>query len=440
MASPKVAVYTLGCKVNQNETEAMAGLFKKAGYEEVDFHQEADVYIINTCSVTHLADRKSRQMIRRAIKTNPDALVAVTGCYAQTAPGEVLNIPGVDLIVGTSERNRIVELVNEARLAEAPVNAVKDIMKISDFEEIAEEEAEPHRVRAYLKIQEGCNRYCSYCIIPYSRGPIRSRPIENVVNAAQRLVEMGYKEIVLTGIHTGAYGTESGNADLAVLIRRLLEIEDLKRLRISSIDPNEVNEELLDLMAGSEVLCRHLHIPLQSGDDRVLERMNRVYTTDDYENLVGEIRTRIPGIAITSDIMVGFPGETEEEFQHTLVFTEKIGFSALHVFKYSPRRGTPAAGFPKQVDWKIKEERSKELISLGRRLSAKYAETNIGKVFSVLVEQETKIKDAFFWEGHTDNYLKVVFPFEKDLRGSFTKVFLGRYSDGVVYGQHVSID
>lgn len=440
MASPKVAVYTLGCKVNQNETEAMAGLFKKAGYEEVDFHQAADVYIINTCSVTHLADRKSRQMIRRAIKTNPDALVAVTGCYSQTAPGEILSIPGVDLVVGTSERSRIVELVNEARLAEAPVNAVKDIMEISDFEEIAGEEAEPHRVRAYLKIQEGCNRYCSYCIIPYARGPIRSRPTENVIHAAQRLVEMGYKEIVLTGIHTGAYGAEAGNVDLTLLIRRLLKVEDLKRLRISSIDPNEVNEELLDLMAGSQVLCRHLHIPLQSGDDRVLERMNRVYTTGDYENLVGEIQTRIPGIAITTDIMVGFPGETEDEFQHTLAFTEKIGFSALHVFKYSPRRGTPAADFPNQVDWKIKEERSKELISLGRRLSAKYAEANIGKVFSVLVEQETKIKDGLFWEGHTDNYLKVVFPFDGDLKGSFAKVLLESYSDDLVYGQYVSID
>jgi threonylcarbamoyladenosine tRNA methylthiotransferase MtaB len=438
LGSPKVAVYTLGCKVNQSETEAMASLFKQSGYEEVDFDQVADVYIINTCSVTHLADRKSRQMIRRAIKNNPHAMVAVTGCYAQTAPGEVLNIPGVDLVVGTSERNRIVDLVNEARMAETPVNAVKDIMGMSDFEEIAGEEPEHHRVRAYLKIQEGCNRYCSYCIIPYARGPIRSRPMENVIHAVQRLVEMGYKEIVLTGIHTGAYGAETGNVDLAMLIRRLLEVEDLKRLRISSIDPNEVNEELLDLMAGSQVLCRHLHIPLQSGDDRVLKRMNRVYTTSDYKKLVEEIRMRIPGIAITTDIMVGFPGETADEFLHTLAFTQEIGFSALHVFKYSPRRGTPAADFSNQVSWKTKEERSKELISLGRRLSEKYAETNIGKVYNVLVEQDTRIKDALFWEGHTDNYLKVVFPCaEDDRRGFFVKVLLERYSDGVVYGRPV---
>lgn len=438
MIKRKVAVHTLGCKVNQQESEAMVSLFKRAGYLEVDFHDLADVYIINTCSVTHLADRKSRQMIRRAINNNPLALVAVTGCYAQTAPGEILDIPGVKLVVGTADRQRLVELVEAAQQNDRPLNVVSDIMQASRFEDIAGGDSDPQRVRAYLKIQEGCSQFCAYCIIPYARGPLRSSPLPEVIQSAEKLVRDGFKEIVLTGIHTGAYGAEAADGPgLADLIQALAALPGLARLRISSIDPNEVNDRLLDLMASSPVLCPHLHIPLQSGDDSVLRRMNRIYTTADYAALLQKVRGRIPGIALTTDIMVGFPGETAENFANTLAFTEKMGFSALHVFKYSPRRGTPAADFPDQLPGPLKESRSQGLISLGRRLSAEYAEINMGSVVSVLVEEEIQLSGQPFWSGHTGNYLKVAFTAADQLKGSLVDVCLVSHREGLLFGQQV---
>lgn len=436
LSKSTVAVYTLGCKVNQNESEAIVSLFKQSGYREVPFEETADVYIINTCTVTHMADRKSRQMVRRAVKNNPNAVVVVTGCYAQTAPGEVSGIPGVNIVIGTKDRFRLVELVEEVRGGKGMINAVTDISQTSRFEEIAGEDLEPHRVRAYLKVQEGCRQYCSYCIIPYARGPLRSRPLKSVLQAAQRLVDRGFKEIVLTGIHTGAYGAETGGqVNLALLVEKMVEIPGLARLRISSIDPHEVNDGLLDLMARSRVLCRHLHIPLQSGDDFVLRRMNRVYDTAQYAQLVKRIRERIPGIAVTTDVMVGFPGETDRCFQNTLGFVKKINFSALHVFKYSPRRGTPAADFPDQVPWELKEARSKELISLGRRLSERFAENYIGQVVEVLAEQQCAVNGKLFWEGHTDNYLNVAFFSNGDWKGRLIGVRLEKVRQGIVFGK-----
>ncbi|WP_236860254.1 tRNA (N(6)-L-threonylcarbamoyladenosine(37)-C(2))-methylthiotransferase MtaB [Candidatus Formimonas warabiya] len=435
MVKPKAAIYTLGCKVNQNESDAIISTLAHAGYEEVSFEDKADVYIINTCTVTHLADRKSRQMIRRAVKTNPRAVVAVTGCYAQTAPGEVLGISGVNLVIGTRDRHRLAELIEEAKEGRAPINAVRDIMDAQAFEEISQEEVLPHKSRAYLKIQEGCNQYCSYCIIPYARGPMRSRPVDRVIRRAEELVAGGYQEIILTGIHTGAYGVDlAGNVDLAFLVERLIRIEGLKRLRISSIDPHEIGERLLNVIAGSPVLCRHLHIPLQSGDDAVLQRMNRVYDTAQYAELIGGIRQRVPGIALTTDIMVGFPGETEEEFLHSYQFIERIDFSGLHVFKYSPRQGTPAATFPHQVAPEIKESWSNKLITLGRRLLKNYAEKHIGSVLDVLVEQHTRISGQAYWEGHTDNYLHVAFPSAQDVKGQLIDVRLETYRDGFIFG------
>lgn len=412
-------------------------MFKASGYEEVTFDDVADIYIINTCTVTHLADRKSRQMIRRANKTNPEAIIVVTGCYAQTASGEVLEIAGVDLVIGTRDRFRMLELIEEAKNARTPLNAVTDIMQATQFEEISGENFHPQRARAYLKVQEGCNQFCSYCIIPYARGPIRSRPVDNTVQAAEKLVNAGYKEIILTGIHTGAYGAEMPNdIDLAFLVSRLIEVPGLRRLRISSIDPNEINDRLLDIIKNSSILCRHLHIPLQSGDDAVLKRMNRVYSTSDYAKLSGVIRELMPEIAITTDVMVGFPGETEAEFANTLRFIEQMNFSDLHVFKYSPRKGTPAADFVDQIPPEIKEARSKELISLGRRLSAKYAEKFIGRKLQVLVEQTRHFNDQEYWEGHTDNYLTVAFPSELDLKGKLIDVRLDKYQDGIIIGTY----
>ena len=440
MNKGKVAFHTLGCKVNQQESEAMASLFQRAGYQEVDFHDQADVYIVNTCSVTHLADRKSRQMIRRAINCNPQALVAVTGCYAQTAPGEILDIPGVKLVIGTADRQRLVELVEAAQGSAGTLNLVGDIMQASRFEDIAGGSSDPQRVRAYLKIQEGCSQFCTYCIIPYARGPLRSSPLAEVRLTAEKLVRDGFQEIVLTGIHTGAYGAETADGpDLVDLIEALLAIPGLSRLRISSIDPHEVNDRLLDLMAESAVLCPHLHIPLQSGDDSVLRRMNRVYSTADYAALLQKVRMKIPGIALTTDIMVGFPGESAENFANTLAFTEKMEFSALHIFKYSPRRGTPAADFPDQLPGPLKEERSQGLIFLGRRLSEKYAEINMGSTLSVLVEEEILLAGQPFWTGHTGNYLKVAFASAEQLKGSQVSVQLEDYRDGLIYGRPVNV-
>lgn len=425
----------MGCKVNQNETDAIVSSLIQAGFQEVPFEEKADLYVINTCTVTHLADRKSRQMVRRAIKNNPAAMVVVTGCYAQTSPGDVLGINGVDLVIGTQDRHRLLDLLEEAKAARKPLNVVGDIMQADDFEEITGEELHPHMVRAYLKIQEGCNQYCSYCIIPYARGPVRSRPLERVLEAAKQLVYSGYKEIILTGIHTGAYGSDlRPQMDLAGLVGELVRISDLKRLRISSLDPNEINEELLQVMTSSPILCPHLHISLQSGDDEILGRMNRHYDTAYYLSLVERIRRILPDIAFTTDIMVGFPGETEEAFQNTYDLVEKIGFSGLHVFKYSPRKGTAAASFPDQISPQVKEERSKRLIALGERLSREYARKYLGRTVEVLAEQRVEINGENFWEGYSGNYLKILFAENGDYKGQLVSVSLERYQDNVIFG------
>lgn len=438
MAKPKVALCTLGCKVNQNDSDAMLSSLIKAGYQEVSFGEKADVYIINTCTVTHLADRKSRQMIRRALKVNPKAVIAVTGCYAQTSPEDVLDLPGVKLVIGTKDRHRLPELLDQAKRAQEPLNVVQDIMKTSVFEEITGGEIKPHLARAYLKIQEGCNQFCTYCIIPYARGPMRSQSLNRTIEAAEELIFAGYQEIILTGIHTGAYGVDlTPQIDLSYLITKLIQLPGLKRLRISSIDPHEISDNLIDVMAGATAFCHHLHISLQSGDEEILRKMNRGYDPTQYENLVYKIRNKIPGIAITTDIMVGFPGETEEAFLHTYEFAEKIKFSGLHVFKYSPRKGTPAALFSEQVAPEIKEERSNRLIALGKRLLKEYAESYLGKIVEILVEQKINRDGQIYWEGHSSNYLHIVFlseEAENDFKGRLVNVKLDHYQEGTIFG------
>lgn len=421
MDEKRVAFTTLGCKVNQYESAALEELFRRRGYTVVDFEQPADVYVINTCTVTHLGDRKSRQLIRRAVRANPEAVVAVTGCYAQTAPDEVLEIKGVDLVVGAGNRAGMVDLVEKA-VKGRKTAAVTDISQCRDFEELPGE-AHQGRVRAFLKIQEGCRNFCSYCIVPYARGPLRSRPPESVLAGAKELVARGFKEIVLTGIHTGAYGREpGGRMGLAELLEKLAALPGLVRLRLSSLEPHDVTPEVLELMASGPPFCRHLHVPLQSGDDQVLKSMRRTYDTAFFRELVEQIRDRIPGAGITTDVMVGFPGETEEHFANSLAFVGEMRFSDLHVFKYSPRRGTPAAGFPGQVDPAVKEERSRRLITLGRELTRRFAAGYLGETVEVLAEQVVLDDREEELEGFTDNYVRVTFAGPPGLRGELVRV------------------
>ncbi|WP_227767528.1 tRNA (N(6)-L-threonylcarbamoyladenosine(37)-C(2))-methylthiotransferase MtaB [Zhaonella formicivorans] len=431
MAAKKVALHSLGCKVNQNEAAALLNIFRHHGYEVVDFDQVADVYLIHTCTVTHLGDRKSRQVIRRAVKKNPAATVVVSGCYAQVSPEEVLEIPGVDLVIGTQDRSRILELVERVEREKTPMNAVRDILHTRDFEELPLEHS--GRVRAFLKIQEGCQQFCSYCIIPFARGPVRSRDPEKTLQEVRRLVEHGYKEIVLTGIHTGAYGQDlDDEVDLGWLVRQLSKIRGLKRLRISSLDPNEFTPEFIETITTTEIVCPHFHISLQSGDDDILDRMRRRYTTDEYRDLVSRLRARIPDLGLTTDVMVGFPGETGEQHRNSLKFVEEIGFSGLHVFKYSPRAGTKAATYRNQVAPEVKEQRSKEMIALGEKMAQSFARKFLGKSMEVLVEQRD---GNGLWEGHTGNYLKVKFASEQELRGELVQVNLKELAKDSLLGQ-----
>jgi threonylcarbamoyladenosine tRNA methylthiotransferase MtaB len=445
----KAAFCTLGCKVNQQDSESLAGLFKDRGYSVVDFADSADVYIINTCTVTHLGDRKSRQMIRKAIKLNKEAKIVVTGCYAQTSPGEVLAIPGVDIIIGTKDRRNIVQLVEDLPKREEPVNLVGDIMASEEFEELP---VPGHsRTRAFIKVQEGCNQFCTYCIVPFARGPMRSRPFNKVVAEVQQLVAAGFKEVVLTGTHTGVYGQDlsspHGVVNLAGLVKALTEVEGLERLRISSVDPNDFTDELVEVLVESSVVCPHFHIPLQSGDDQVLKRMRRPYTPADFLNLVGKLRQKGQEVAFTTDVMVGFPGETEGQFLNTVELINEVGFSDLHVFKYSPRKGTPAAKYAEQIAPEIKERRSRQLIGLAAKLQQEYCSAFVNEVRKVLVEKiwqpekgKTQVElelspGQVFWEGLTDNYIRVILTAEDQLAKELIPVRLLNWQDGYMTGK-----
>ena len=329
-----VAFHTLGCKVNHYETEAIWQLFKQGGYERTEYEKKADVYVINTCTVTNTGDKKSRQVIRRAVRQNPDAVICVTGCYAQTSPAEIMAIPGVDIVVGTQDREKMLGYIEEFRKERQPINAVRNIMKTRVYEEL-DVPYFTDRTRASLKIQEGCNNFCTFCIIPWARGLMRSRDGKEVIKQAQQLVDAGYKEIVLTGIHTGGYGEDIKDYNLAGLLRDMeAEVGGLKRLRISSIEASQISDEVIEVLDKSEVVVRHLHIPLQSGSNTVLKRMRRKYTMEFFQERLDRLKEALPGLAITSDVIVGFPGETEEEFMETYNFIKENRFSELHVFPY----------------------------------------------------------------------------------------------------------
>lgn len=405
--TPGVCFVTLGCKVNQTESEALGQLFRNHGYQVVPHTENADVVVVNTCTVTNTGDAKSRQTIRRMVKAHPDAIVVVMGCYAQTAPGEILNIPGVDLVIGTQDRGKIIELIEEIKEEKTPKSIVRTIWEARSFEELPLIQEES-RTRATLKIQEGCNKFCTYCIIPYARGPVRSRLPENALAEAKKLVEAGYKEIVLTGIHTGSYGEDLGEEwNLAHLVEKLAQIEGLRRLRLSSIEPMEFTPELIKIITENPVICPHLHIPLQSGSDSILKKMKRPYTVAEFKELIQHLNDLLPGVAITSDVIVGFPGETEENFQETLETVAACNFAGVHVFPYSKRKGTPAASYPDQVPNKVKDERVKALMQVAKDSQREYIRSFFGKKVEVLIEQ---VNPEGIGIGHTPNYIQVYLP------------------------------
>ncbi|MDU2066211.1 MAG: tRNA (N(6)-L-threonylcarbamoyladenosine(37)-C(2))-methylthiotransferase MtaB [Sporomusaceae bacterium] len=415
---PKVAFITLGCKVNQFETETLEGLFLAKGYEIVAFEEKADVYVINTCSVTHLGEKKSRQYIRRANRLNPEAVVAVTGCYAQVAADQVAAIDGVDVIIGTQNRQGIVELVETASKHEAKLNVVTNIMDADAFEEIPLFSM-PGRTRAFLKIQEGCTNFCTYCIIPYARGPLRSRPLSGILSEVEKLTSAGFQEIVLTGIHLGAYGRDLAEpVTLTDVMKAITELPDVVRLRLSSLESIEVSPEMVELLKANNKLCRHLHLPLQSGSNTILKAMNRHYTTSEYSELIGRILTEIPDLALSTDLIVGFPGETDQLFAETVSFVEKMPFSKMHIFPYSKRIGTPAADFAGQIPEEIKKERVHVIQQIAEKKAAIYAKQFVGQTVNVLFETW---QDGVL-EGHTEHYLKVYMPSDKDLTGTIQAV------------------
>lgn len=386
-----VSLHTLGCKVNHYETEAIWQLFKEQGYERTEFDHQADVYVINTCTVTNTGDKKSRQVIRRAIRQNPDAVICVTGCYAQTSPAEIMAIPGVDIVVGTQDREKMLGYIDQYRNERQPINAVRNIMKNRVYEEL-DVPAFTDRTRASLKIQEGCNNFCTFCIIPWARGLMRSRDPEEVIRQAQQLVDAGYLEIVLTGIHTGGYGQDFKDYNLAQLLRDLeSQVKGLKRLRISSIEASQLTDEVIEVLQNSEIVVNHLHIPIQSGSDTVLKRMRRKYTMEFFAERLEKLKIALPDLAVTSDVIVGFPGETEEEFMETYNFIRDHKFSELHVFPYSQRTGTPAARMEDQIDEEIKNERVHRLIALNDQLAKNMLPVLKGKFWKLFRKNASKM-------------------------------------------------
>lgn len=406
--------YTLGCKVNQYETEAMSEIFSKNGYKIADFNEVCDVYVINTCTVTSIGDRKSRQMIRRAKHLNPNSIVAVVGCYSQVSPDEVAKIEGVNIILGTKDRKNLCEIADKM-LAEKEnqkkVTDVENALKNREYEELEIKEY-AEKTRAFVKIEDGCNEFCTYCIIPFARGPVRSRKLENIVKEVEFLAQKGFCEVVLTGIHLASYGKDLKNVSLSDVICAAAEVPGISRIRLGSLEPRILTEEFIQKIAGTKKVCNHFHISLQSGCDETLKRMNRKYTTAEYENSVKLLRRYFDNPAIATDIMVGFPGETDEEFEKSLAFMEKIAFADAHVFSYSNRKGTKADVMENQIDPRVKEVRHKAMEGTVARLKNEYLESMAGKNLSVLFEQE--ISDGVY-EGTAENYAKVIMKSDVDI-------------------------
>ena len=403
----KAALHNLGCKVNAYETEAMQHLLEEAGYEIVPFTQKADVYVINTCSVTNMADRKSRQMLHKAKKNNPDSIVVAAGCYVQTSEKEVLNDLSVDIVIGNDRKHDLVRLLEEYSL-DSVNDTVDDINDGKhDFEELFIDQTKEH-TRAFIKVQDGCNQFCSYCIIPYARGRVRSRRFENVIAEVERLAANGFKEVVLTGIHLSSYGVDFEEATgLLELIQAVNAVKGIERIRLGSLEPKIVTEHFASELSKLDKICPHFHLSLQSGCDATLKRMNRKYTTKEYERGCELLRKYFVHPAITTDVIVGFPGETEEEFEQTKAYLKHIHFYEMHIFKYSKRKGTRAAVMPDQIDEQIKAARSEKLIALGHDMSKEFRKFYIGKNEEVLFEEKAVIGDKEYFVGYTKEYVKV---------------------------------
>ena len=417
MNNRTVAFHTLGCKVNYFESEGVWAKFEATGYQRVDFTEYADVYVINTCSVTNGGDKKSRQYIRRAVRQNPDAVICVMGCFSQTQPEVAAGIEGVDIVLGTSGRDQLVDLVERFLESRQPINIVGDIAKERQFESLTVAKFE-NRKRGVLKIQDGCNNFCTFCIIPWARGRIRSENPQTVIANAKELVANGHIELVLTGIHTGSYGEDLADYSFADLLRELVKIDGLNRLRISSIEATQLTTEVLEVLASSDKIAHHLHIPIQSGSDDILKAMKRKYNLAEFEANIARIRAALPNISITTDIIVGFPGETNEHFAESLATVKRIGFSELHVFPYSVRNGTVAAKMANQVAEITKTMRVADMIAVSEQLAGNYAQQYENQVLEVIVE---RAKDGFA-TGHASNYLKIKFPVPTGFEDSLVQV------------------
>lgn len=421
----KAALHNLGCKVNAYETEAMQHLLEEAGYEIVPFTQKADVYVINTCSVTNMADRKSRQMLHKAKKNNPDSIVVAAGCYVQTSEKEVLNDLSVDIVIGNDRKHDLVRLLDEYSL-DSVNDTVDDINDGKhDFEELFIDQTKEH-TRAFIKVQDGCNQFCSYCIIPYARGRVRSRRFENVIAEVERLAANGFKEVVLTGIHLSSYGVDFEEATgLLELIQAVNAVKGIERIRLGSLEPKIVTEHFASELSKLDKICPHFHLSLQSGCDATLKRMNRKYTIKEYERGCELLRKYFVHPAITTDVIVGFPGETEEEFEQTKAYLEHIHFYEMHIFKYSKRKGTRAAVMPDQIDEQVKAARSEKLIALGHDMSKEFRKFYIGKNEEVLFEEKAVIGDKEYFVGYTKEYVKVAKKTDENLEN---QIVSGRIS------------
>lgn len=394
------AIETLGCKVNTYETNVMIDVLKNKGYNLINFNEIADIYIINTCTVTNNADHKSMKMIRQAIKRNPDAVIVVVGCLVQTNDEIIDTIPGIDIILGNVHKSRIVDYIEEYLEKREPIKKLEDICNV-DFEEMQLNNF--NKTRAFVKIQDGCNNYCSYCIIPFARGNLRSKKPEIVIKEIKDLVNNGHQEIVLTGIHTGNYGVDLENYSLAKLLKEIMSINNLKRVRISSIEITELSNEFMDVLKRYDVIVDHMHIPLQSGSNEILKLMNRKYNVEQFMNILEKIRTIRPNMLITTDVIVGFPNETEELFLETVATINKIKFSKLHVFPYSKREGTAAAKMKNHVDPVIKKERVRKLLKLSKKLEVESMQKYLGKTIEFIPE----VYKNEYLIGHADNYLSI---------------------------------
>ena len=415
----KAALHTLGCKVNAYETEAMQELLEDSGYEIVPFHEKADIYIINTCTVTNMADRKSRQMLHRARKMNPDAIVAACGCYVQEKPEEVADC--VDIVIGNNRKKEIVHILEEYEKGREGIR--KDLVDIGhtrEYEDLHLSRTAEH-TRAYIKVQDGCNQFCSYCIIPYARGRVRSRSMESVREEVETLAGNGYQEVVLTGIHLSSYGIDTGT-DLLSLIRTVHEVAGIKRIRLGSLEPRIITEEFAEAIAGLPKMCPHFHLSLQSGCTETLKRMNRRYTAEEYYEKCELLRKYFRNPALTTDVIVGFPGETEEEFKASRDFIDKVDFYETHVFKYSRREGTKAAAMPDQVPEEEKTRRSNILLDLSRKKQAAYEQRLLGTTQEVLIEEEIRRNGEIYQVGHTREYVKIGIRTEEKLANRLVQI------------------